>query len=133
MVNSSKKRWIWAAWAIIWPASLFLIYQQTNLDNLKWLDLGAFTALAIIVELFPIMVNQIPVFFLNGITLVIYLNFGLFVELIITTISVTIVLLQVRMTKKDLFRIPLNYLMFFLMSVSAAGVYNLFDLPGDAS
>src|SRR5690349_10267835 len=110
MVNSSKKRWIWAAWAIIWPASLFLIYQQTNLDNLKWLDLGAFTALAIIVALFPIMVNQIPVFFLNGITLVIYLNFGLFVELIITTISVTIVLLQVRMTKKDLFRIPLNYL-----------------------
>ncbi|SEM51012.1 diguanylate cyclase (GGDEF) domain-containing protein [Terribacillus saccharophilus] len=133
MVNSSKKRWIWAAWAIIWPASLFLIYQQTNLDNLKWLDLGAFTALAIIVALFPIMVNQIPVFFLNGITLVIYLNFGLFVELIITTISVTIVLLQVRMTKKDLFRIPLNYMMFFLMSISAAGVYNLFDLPGDAS
>lgn len=133
MVNSSKKRWIWAAWAIIWPASLFLIYQQTNLDNLKWLDIGAFTALAIIVALFPIMVNQIPVFFLNGITLVIYLNFGLFVELIITTISVTIVLLQVRMTKQDLFRIPLNYVMFFLMSVSAAGVYNLFDLPGDAS
>ncbi|PAD21785.1 sensor domain-containing diguanylate cyclase [Terribacillus saccharophilus] len=133
MVNSSKKRWIWAAWAIIWPVSMILIYQQTNLDNLKWLDLSSFTALAIIVALFPIMVNQIPVFFLNGITLVIYLNFGLFVELIITTISVTIVLLQVRMTKQDLFRIPLNYLMFFLMSVSAAGVYSLFDLPGNAS
>ncbi|MFP7477940.1 sensor domain-containing diguanylate cyclase [Terribacillus saccharophilus] len=133
MVNSSKKRWIWAAWAIIWPVSLFLIYQQTNLEDLKWLDLGAFTVLAIIVALFPIMVNQIPVFFLNGITLVIYLNFGLFVELVITTISVTIVLLQVRMTKQDLFRIPLNYVMFFLMSVSAAGVYNLFDLPGNAS
>lgn len=133
MVNSSKKRWIWAAWAIIWPASLFLIYRQTNLDDLNWLNLGAFTALAIIVALFPIMINQIPVFFLNGITLVIYLNFGLFVELIITTISVTIVLLQVRMTKQDLFRIPLNYLMFFLMSVSAAGVYRLFDLQGDAA
>lgn len=133
MVNSSKKRWIWAAWAIIWPASLFLIYQQTNLDNFKWLDLGAFTALAVIVALFPIMVNQIPVFFLNGITLVIYLNFGLFVEMIITTISVTIVLLQVRMTKQDLFRIPLNYVMFFLMSVSAAGVYRLFDFPVTAA
>ncbi|SDD15441.1 diguanylate cyclase (GGDEF) domain-containing protein [Terribacillus halophilus] len=133
MVNSSEKRWIWAAWAIIWPASLYSIYQQTNLDDLKWLDLGAFTALAIIVALFPIMVNQIPVFFLNGITLVIYLNFGLFVELIITTVSVTIVLLQVRMTREDLFRIPLNYVMFLLMSVSAAGIYSLFDLPGNAA
>ncbi|MFS0561874.1 sensor domain-containing diguanylate cyclase [Terribacillus sp. 179-K 1B1 HS] len=133
MVNSSEKRWIWAAWAIIWPASLYIIYQQTNLDDLKWLDLGAFTALAIIVALFPIMVNQIPVFFLNGITLVIYLNFGLFVELIITTVSVTIVLLQVRMTREGLFRIPLNYLMFLLMSVSAAGIYSLFDLPGNAA
>jgi len=133
MVNSSKKRWIWAAWAIIWPASLYFLYQRANFDELKWLDLSAFTALAIIVALFPIMVNQIPVFFLNGIALVIYLNFGLFVELIITTCSVTIVLLQVRMTRKDLFRIPLNYLMFLLMSVSAAGVYRLFDLPGSAA
>ncbi|QXE00571.1 sensor domain-containing diguanylate cyclase [Terribacillus sp. DMT04] len=130
MVSSSKRRWIWVAWLIIWPASLYMICQHTNFQEIKWLDLSAFTALAVVVALFPIMVNQIPVFFLNGITLVIYLNFGLFIELIITTLSITIVLLQVRMTRKDIFRIPLNYLMFLVMSVSVAGVYHLFELPG---
>ncbi|SNZ11395.1 diguanylate cyclase with GAF sensor [Terribacillus aidingensis] len=130
MVSSSKRLWIWIAWLIIWPVSLFMIYQHTDIQEIKWLDLSAFTTLAIVVALFPIMVNQIPVFFLNGITLVIYLNFGLFIELIITTLSITIVLLQVRVTRKDIFRIPLNYVMFLVMSVSAAGVYHLFELPG---
>jgi diguanylate cyclase (GGDEF)-like protein len=131
MVSSSKRLGIWIAWLIMWPASLYMIYQHTDFQEIKWLDLSAFTVLAIVVALFPIMVNQIPVFFLNGITLVIYLNFGLFIELIITTLSITIVLLQVRVTRKDIFRIPLNYLMFLVMSVSAAGVYRLFDLPGN--
>ncbi len=76
-----------------------------------------------IVSTLPIIVNETPIFFTNGVSLAVFLSFGLFLEMILMQFVLIVLLLKLRLDKDDLFRLPMNSLMFLMVSICSASVY----------
>ncbi|MEQ6389615.1 sensor domain-containing diguanylate cyclase [Bacillaceae bacterium S4-13-58] len=124
MVSPFKSRMIWIVWLVFWPTTLFLVYQYSGFTLTgREFDLISFVVLMSIVAFFPIVVNETPIFFIHGISLVVFLYFGLFTEILLTTIAVFVLIGKVRVRKNDLYRIPLNLLMFSTISIIGALVF----------
>lgn len=135
MVSPFKSKMIWITWLVFWPTALFFVYQYSGFSVTgRGFDLISFAVLMSIVAFFPIVVNDTPIFFIHGISLVVFLSFGLFTEIILTTIAVFVLIGKVRVRKHDLHRIPLNLLMFLTISIIGALVfYALGGKNGDIS
>ncbi|WP_164668474.1 GGDEF domain-containing protein [Virgibacillus doumboii] len=128
MVSKRKKVAIWVLWAIGWPLVLWFSYEYYYLNvNQQLIDIFLFALLMGIVAWFPITIKDNPIFFVNGISIAVFLAFGLFVEILLTLIAITIVFFKLRVGKKDSFRYPLNMLLFSVVSLTAAGVFRLLD------
>ncbi|KKI92348.1 hypothetical protein WQ54_09915 [Bacillus sp. SA1-12] len=93
------------------------IYQ-----GFQW-DIIAFLLLMCLVSVWPIIINETPIFYVQGVSLVVFLLFGLFIELLLTQIAVIVLLLKVRVGSKDLYRYPLNALLFYFISIGSAAIY----------
>ncbi|TFJ93984.1 sensor domain-containing diguanylate cyclase [Lentibacillus salicampi] len=127
MVTTKKVIVIWLLWFIIWPVILWLSYHNyyVAIEN-QLIDVLLFALFMGIVAWFPVIIRNNPIFFINGISLAVFLIFGLFVEMILTQITIIIVLLKTGVGKRNSYRYPLNMLMFSIVSIIAAGVFNLF-------
>lgn len=125
MVTKRKVIFIWLLWIILWPIILWMSYHYfyVNMTN-QIIDMFLFALFMGIVAWFPITIRNNPVFFINGISLAVFLIFGLFVEIILTMLAVLIVLLKIGAAKKDSYRYPLNMLMFSFVSIISASVFN---------
>lgn len=124
MVSKNRMKMAWILWIVIWPIILWLAYEYyyVNMDD-QLIDIILFALFMGIVAWFPLTINNNQIFFVNGISIAVFLTFGLFVEIILTQAAIVIVLLKVGVSKKDSFRYPLNMTMFSLVSVAAAGVF----------
>jgi len=73
----------------------------------------------------PIVINNMFIFLIQWVALAAFLRFGLFVEIIFAQIAVLVLLLKLRILRKgELFRLPLNLNMFFLVSLTSGLVYH---------
>ncbi|SDQ46152.1 sensor domain-containing diguanylate cyclase [Virgibacillus salinus] len=124
MVSKGKMKLTWILWFILWPAILWLSYNYyyVSMED-QIIDILLFALFMCIVAWFPLTINDNPVFFVNGISIAVFLTFGLFVEIILTQIAIVTVLAKTRVGKKDNYRYPLNMIMFSLVSVIGAGVF----------
>jgi diguanylate cyclase (GGDEF)-like protein len=114
------------SWLLLFPAAAWLIYQSfpPSISGYE-LDSITFLILLCIVAALPIIVNETPIFFNGGVSLAIFLAFGLFIEMIFMQVAVVVLLVSLHITKKDLFRLPMNSLMFMMVSVSGAFAFYL--------
>src|SRR5690625_409039 len=95
MVNKKKISILWGIWVIIWPLILWVSYNHYYLNvQDQIMDIFLFASFMVLVALFPLKVNNYEVFFTNGISIVVFLMFGLFVEIVLTQIVIIIVLLN---------------------------------------
>lgn len=72
-------------------------------------------------------------FFTNGLSIVVFIVFGLFIEIILTQLTIIVVLCNVGVRKQQLYRFPLNMLSFSIVSIIAAEVYLLLGGSHDAT
>lgn len=130
MVIKPKVRFIWIVWLIAWPLLLWTsttIYFM-NIEG-QLIDIMIFGMFMSIVALFPLQINDRYIYFINGISIAVFLLYGLFAEIILSQFTIIVVLLSSGINKKDLYRIPLNMLAFSLVSFAGAEVY--FHLGGN--
>lgn len=128
MISKAKRQGIWGLWAIFWPLILIFIYYNFPVSApIDYPTVFSFVLLGIIVALFPITLNNTPVFLVNSVSLATFLIFGLGVEMIVTQIAILTVIFRLKINKNDIFRIPLNLLMFSIISLLGAIVYYLFE------
>ncbi|WP_226667178.1 sensor domain-containing diguanylate cyclase [Metabacillus litoralis] len=115
---------LWLCWITITPVLLWIAYQLAppTFNGLE-IDILSFLLLMCLVSFWPIIINETPVFYVQGVSLVVFLYFGVFIEMILTQIAVIVLLLKVRISVKDLFRYPLNSLLFSFVSIGGAIVY----------
>ncbi|MFQ3542611.1 sensor domain-containing diguanylate cyclase [Halobacillus rhizosphaerae] len=125
-MTKQKKLVIWFIWLLIWPAGLGLLYfkMEPPIQGNE-IDIISFTLLAGIVALFPLLAGDHPVFFTHGITLAVFLYFGLVTELVITQFAILFLFMKVRIDKSQIHRLPINLLMFMVLSIGSALVYHL--------
>jgi diguanylate cyclase (GGDEF)-like protein len=115
---------IWIAWLLVFPATSWYIYQQypPAISGFE-VDVFIFLVFMCIVATLPIIVNDTPIFFTHGVSLAVFLVFGLFVEMVLFQIAILVLLLKVHVTRNNLFRLPMNSLMFLIVSIIGAFVY----------
>ncbi|WP_020153820.1 sensor domain-containing diguanylate cyclase [Caldibacillus debilis] len=127
MVIGRKKKWIiWLAWAVVVPASFLYASQVSPLPSS--FNAGDFIILVLLMipaALLPVIINQTPISFTQWIVLVVFLQFGLLAEMILTQFSILITMIRLRLSRDQYFRFPLNSAMFSAVSVLSGTVYYL--------
>ncbi|MEH7112160.1 sensor domain-containing diguanylate cyclase [Neobacillus niacini] len=126
VVNARTKKVIVLIWLLIVPAGMWFTYHTypPNVSG-RWLDLIAFLLLTSVVASMPMVINNTPIFLIQWVSIATFLSFGLFVEIVFAQAAVIVLLLKLRIQKEQLFRLPLNFIMFFLVSFISGAVYYL--------
>ncbi|OCA91565.1 histidine kinase [Bacillus sp. FJAT-27225] len=97
-------------------------------DHLNFIDILGFLLLGSIVAAMPMIINSVPVFLIQWVSIAVFLRYGLFIEMITVQVSVIVLLLSIRIPKEGMFRLPLNSIMFFIVSLLSGMIY--FGLGG---
>ncbi|WP_413308452.1 sensor domain-containing diguanylate cyclase [Bacillus sp. 1P10SD] len=126
-VKPQTKQAIFLVWFLLVPAGLWFTYHTYPPKiNGHWIDLLAFLLLTSVVASMPIVINEMFIFLIQWVALATFLRFGLFVEIIFAQIAVVVLVLKLRILRKgELFRLPLNLIMFFFVSFLSGGLYYL--------
>ncbi|MFP7299850.1 sensor domain-containing diguanylate cyclase [Neobacillus niacini] len=129
-VQPKTKKAIFLVWLLLVPAGMWFTYQTfpPHITG-QWFDLLAFLILTSVVAFMPMVINNTPIFLIQWVSLATFLSFGLFVEMVFAQVAVIVLLLRLRLQKEQYFRIPLNLVMFFLVSLVSGVVY--YSLGGE--
>lgn len=115
---------IWILWSILFSVFMyFFIINGLPVVQEQIGSIFAFLCLIVIASLFPIKFRHTNIVPLHGISLAVFLQFGMFVEVIIIQLALITSLLSLRLPKKEFYRYGLNSLIFLIVSISAASVY----------
>ncbi|MEH7249921.1 sensor domain-containing diguanylate cyclase [Neobacillus niacini] len=126
VVNARTKKVIVLIWLLIVPAGMWFTYHTyPPYVSGRWLDLIAFLLLTSVVASMPMVINNTPIFLIQWVSLATLLSFGLFIEMIFAQAAVIVLMLKLRIHKEQLFRLPLNSYMFFIVSFVSGTVYYL--------
>ena len=131
MIISSKKRMaIYMIWFLFIPASLIEIFHifPPIISGNVW-DIPAFLVLISVVALMPIMINNEPVAVVQGVSLAVFLVFGLGIEIVVSQVAFIFIIIRMRPAKKDWYRFPLNSITSFIFCLLSGLVY--YGLGGD--
>ncbi len=123
-MTALMKRKVWIVWLVLWPLLIFATFYffPPSLRG-NWSDVIALFALLAVVAMMPINVKGTDLFFIQGISLAVFLRYGLFVEMILTQLAVIVFLINLRVTKKDSHRYAVNMLMFMLISLISGALF----------
>lgn len=126
MISSLNKKVLWGCFLIGSPVLFYFAYisAQTAPDFFS-LEFGIFLVLAVIVALFPIQTEESILFLITGVSLPAFVLFGLFAEMVLTTIALIFLMLRSQIKWDESYRYPLNIMMFQMLSIIAAVTYNL--------
>lgn len=123
-VDQKTKNTIFLMWLLLVPAGMYFTYQKYPPHfSGQWLELFAFLTLTAVVAFMPMVINNTPIFLIQWVSLATFLSFGLFIEMVFAQAAVIVLLLRLRVQKDQYFRIPLNLIMFFLVSLFSGVVY----------
>jgi diguanylate cyclase (GGDEF)-like protein len=125
-VTSRTKQLIVLIWVLMVLPGMYFTYQffPPHFSG-NWLEILAFLLLICVVASMPMIINNIPIFLIQWVSLAVFLRFGLFVEMIFAQLAVIVLLLKIRVPKDQIFRFPLNFTMFFFVSLGSGLVYHL--------
>lgn len=111
-------------WLSVVPVGIGLTYHfyppATNLLNF---DVLCFLFLTLFVAGTPLIINNTPIFYIQWVSLTVFLTFGLFAEVIFMQLALIVVLIRIRVPKEHMYRLPLNWFMFFVVSVASGLIY----------
>ncbi|MBT2707643.1 sensor domain-containing diguanylate cyclase [Bacillus sp. ISL-47] len=124
MVSSQIKAIVWGIWLLIFPAGLLITYYffPPQIAG-QGINLFAFFILMFFVSVMPMVVNNTPIFLLQWVSMAVFLTFGLLVEMVMVQLAVIILLMKLKLQKHEFFRLPLNSLMFFAVSLASGLAY----------
>lgn len=130
MVSSKKKIGIWIIWFAVVPVSLWFTYEMhpPHINGLE-IDIFIFFMLMSLVAAVPMVINGTPIFLIQWVSWAVFLIFGLFAEMVMAQLALLVLFISVKLPKEQFFRIPLNSLMFFFVSLCSGLIY--YQLGGE--
>src|SRR5690606_3093730 len=121
--SQKRKPLLWALWALIVPAGLYIVYRQYPPQVLFDWELLAFIAFAVLTALLPLNINGTPMYLVQWVTIAVFLKYGLFVEILVSQLTMLILLFRTRSASPRTERFPFNSLMFFVLSAFTGLVF----------
>lgn len=124
-MTRQEHRIIWLVWSIL-MLMLSAFYTMTGtLSLLQSPDVLAFLALVILTAFFPITYRNHMLTLFQWVTLAVFLKYGFGLEVFVTQLGVLCALIATGLSKKTLYRVPINSTIFLLTSLVSAGVFFL--------
>ncbi|TKC15633.1 GGDEF domain-containing protein [Robertmurraya kyonggiensis] len=124
MIQPHVKRNIWLLWLFVVPVGIWLTYHYyPPVESLLNIDILGFLLLTFFVASTPMIINNTPVFYIQWVSLTVFLTYGLFAEVILMQLALVVVLMRIRLPKEHIYRFPLNWFMFFIVSVASGLIY----------
>jgi diguanylate cyclase (GGDEF)-like protein len=122
-----KKLYVVIAWILFFPLAFWAaVHLDANQTALNFVDLALITFLAFIVSLFPLRVLDTTISLMQGITLAVFLYYGLVAELVVTLLAVIATFIGMKTNWiKEYYRVLLNTLMFAWLSIISAILFYL--------
>lgn len=118
-VLNKRKTILWSLWLAIVPLGLFITYQLFPPPNIMSWEFATFVMLALLTAVLPFTINGTPVFLVQWVTIAVFLKYGLFVEIILSQLTVLALLFSNRSQVPRSLRFPFNSFMFFTVSLIA--------------
>jgi diguanylate cyclase (GGDEF)-like protein len=125
MISKRNNRLIWISWIIIMPLLFYYAHMISPLGHMERSNFLIIIGLFLIVANMPIQINDATFSFILGISILVFLTYGLFAELLISQLAYAFLYIRLSITRKTLYRMPLNSIMFALCSVGSALLYKL--------
>lgn len=125
MVSKKMNRLIWISWIVILPLLFYYSYMISPLGQMDRFSFFVIIALFLIVSNMPIQINEATFSFIIGVSILVFLKYGLFAELLISQLAYAVLYIRISITRNTLYRMPLNSIMFGLCSVGSALLYDL--------
>ncbi|GGL41294.1 sensor domain-containing diguanylate cyclase [Sporolactobacillus putidus] len=122
-MSKTQRRTIWLTWLVVICISFPLMYTVDPPKNDSIPSILTVGIVFMITALFSFKVKGTDIIVLQGIGLAAFLIFGLFLEALMTQFGILVYLMTRRIGKNEMYRIPVNSLMFLAVSVAAASVY----------
>ncbi|WP_231689621.1 sensor domain-containing diguanylate cyclase [Bacillus sp. FJAT-27245] len=123
-VSPGMKKWILFYWILLVPPGLVLTYYVSPPPaGLNAIDVIGFLVLSAIVASMPMVINGVPIFLIQWVSIAIFLRYGLFIEMITIQLSILVLMLKLRIPREGMFRLPLNSSMFFVVSLLSGMAY----------
>lgn len=127
MISKKKKCGIWILLLTLYPLVLIFISTYSPVSVLFSLDYFTFLFIAIIVALNPIKTKNSVLFLTTGISLSVFILFGLLAEIILTSVCLIVLLIKAKIRTDQHYRYPLNLVMFQILSLVTASIYTFTD------
>ncbi|MGE7601022.1 sensor domain-containing diguanylate cyclase [Peribacillus sp. NPDC097675] len=129
-ISRKKRMAIYVIWFLVMPASLvgtFHVFPPIQSGHTG--DIAAFLVLISVLAFMPIMTNNIPITVVQGVSLAVFLVFGLATEIVVTQVAFISIIVRLRLAKEDWYRFPLNSIASFIFCLMSGLVY--YGLGGD--
>lgn len=101
----------------------FIVERTYEVWFAQLVPIASFMTLIIIASLFPIQLKQTSLIPLHGISLAIFLHYGILIEVFVTQVALVTTLSRLRLPKQEIYRLPLNSLVFLCTSLGAGGMF----------
>ncbi|MEW4328266.1 sensor domain-containing diguanylate cyclase [Rossellomorea marisflavi] len=117
-LSLSKKVLFVIIWLAVVPAGFYFTYIHYPPEHVEGNEatLVSLVVFSTVILLLPIVVNGTMIFLFQWVALAAFIQFGLFIEILLMQLSVIPFVFRLRVAKQDWHRIPLNSTMFFLVS-----------------
>ncbi|WP_260858174.1 sensor domain-containing diguanylate cyclase [Bacillus sp. FJAT-22090] len=111
------KRNIYILWLLVVPFGTYLAYQYTPIRQIEWGSLGLLIILALLTMIFPFFISGTTMFLVQWVTLAVFLNYGIFVELLVMQLCLIPLAYHMKTNRENAYRIIYSSFMFFLISI----------------
>lgn len=119
---------IWLTWLIVLPITIALVYIIFPPHvHVHWIDILSLAFLMIVISFFYFQVRGTDIIVFQGISLAIFLLFGLFTEMMLMQLAILTFILSKRLRYEEWYRYPVNSLMFLCVSVISGSFYYLIN------
>jgi diguanylate cyclase (GGDEF)-like protein len=127
-MEKTMRFYVIAGWLVLYPLAIYFAYHSsdslTNISTSILIDIIIFGALAVVVSMFPIKVLDSNISLIQGISLAVFLSYGMFVSFFITQLSVIALFLILKKSLiKEYYRYLAMTLMFGWITVSSGYVF----------
>jgi diguanylate cyclase (GGDEF)-like protein len=126
-LSAKNQIFVVLAWVMFFPLAIWSAFQMdSHHQAIDSVDLALISLLAFVVSFFPLKVLDTKISLMQGVTLAVFLYFGIFVELFITVLSVIAMFIAVKINFiREYYRVLANMLMFAWITVVSAGIFYL--------
>lgn len=118
-----------ACWILLLPTGLYFSYHFYPSQPISLPMLICFLALTGIVSYFPVIINEVPLFLVQWVTLAGFLMYGLYFEMILMQFSVIVLMIPLKVRKDNIYRYFINSVMFVIISLLSGMAFH--DVGGE--